>query len=274
VIGDKALSRLGFGVTGPHAGWGLPRRETHALIRRAVGLGMTFFDTGPAYGNGEAERRLGEALHGFPRDRVFVATKAGIHAGRRRDFSPGAIEMSFKASLDRLKCNRIDLLLLHGPAREEMDDRLIRRLEAFKARGLLRHIGVCGRGPELDHAISLGVFDAIMAPVNSGLDSTALARLRRARESGHTVIGIEVMAGAPRRLDWPRSRSDLWYAVRSVKQRLTRTVPGDGARAAPEALKWALENAPADALVCLTTRHTNLAANARLAALERAGTAS
>lgn len=273
MIADPAFSRLGFGVSGPHAGWGASRSQTRSMIRRAIDLGMTFFDTGPSYGNGEAERRLGDALSAVPRDRVFVATKAGIHAGARRDFSPGAVEMSFRDSLARLKLDRIDLLLLHGPAPAEMDDRLVRRLLAFKEHGVLRHIGVCGRGAELDHAISLGVFDAIMAPVNPGLDEAALARLARARETGHAVIGIEAMSGARRPMRLPRSRSELWYWARSAKQRLAGTGPAASDVSAQTGLKWALEKGLADALVCLTTQPAHLAANARLAALEAAAAA-
>jgi D-threo-aldose 1-dehydrogenase len=274
VIGDPAFSRLGFGVTGPHAGWAMPRHETRSLIRRAVGLGITFFDTGPAYGRGEAERRLGDGLKAIPRDKVFVATKAGIGPGGRRDFSAGAVEMSLKASLDRLGTGRIDLLLLHGPAPEEITDKLLRHLHAFRDRGMVRHLGVCGRGPELDTAIDTGAFDALMAPVNAGISEADTARLHRARAAGLSVIGIEVMAGARRGPRFPRSRSDLWYQARRLKQSLTGHIPTGPATSPQHGLTWALDNAPADALVCLTTRHANLAENARLAALEAQAPAS
>ncbi len=267
VIGDAAFSRLGFGVTGPHAGLGLSRSATEGLIRHAVHLGVTLFDTGPAYGRGEGEKRLGRALKSISRDRVFITTKAGIHPGKKRDFSPGAVEMSFKDSLERMGCGHIDLLLLHGPSPEEMDPRLIRRLEAFKDRGMLRHIGVCGRGSELDAAIELGVFDAIMAPVNDGLDAPARDRLRRARDGGMSVIGIEVMAGAAKPSALPLTRGDWWYAARRLKQGLTGTTPSSSGRPAIEALEWALHSDLADAVICLTTRARNLETNARLAGL-------
>ncbi|WP_203292018.1 aldo/keto reductase [Maricaulis parjimensis] len=267
MIDDAAFSRLGFGVTGPHAGLGLSRSATQSLIRQAVDLGVTLFDTGPAYGNGEAEKRLGQALRSVPRHQVFITTKAGVHAGRKRDFSPGAVEMSFKDSLDRLGSGHIDLLLLHGPSPDELDARLIRRLEAFKERGMLRHIGVCGRGPELDTAIDLGAFDAIMAPVNAGLDTASRDRLQRARQAGMSVIGIEVMAGAAPKSALPASRGDLWYAARRVKQVLTGHAPAGSGQDASEALDWALKSELADALVFLTTRQRNLEANARAAGL-------
>ena len=267
MIDTPAFSRLGFGVTGPHAGWAVSRQNTQDMIRQAIALGVTFFDTGPAYGHGEGERRLGAALKGVPRDTVFVATKAGIGPDRRRDFSAGGVEMSFKGSLERLGLDHIDLLLLHGPAPGELTDRLIRRLTAFREHGSVRHIGVCGRGAELDAAIDAGVFDAIMAPVNAGLSEAETARLHRARNAGMSVIGIEVMAGARRRGP-PLSRSDLWYWARRMKQAALGRTPAGVDHTPQRGLTWALENAPADALVCLTTRPANLAENARLAGLE------
>ena len=269
VIGDAAFSRLGFGVTGPHAGLGLSRADTESLIRHAIDLGVTLFDTGPAYGRGEGEKRLGRAIRSVPRNRVFITTKAGIHPGKKRDFSPGAVEMSFKDSLERMGCGHIDLLLLHGPSPEEMDARLIRRLEAFKDRGILRHIGVCGRGPELDAAIGLGVFDAIMAPVNDGLDAAERDRLHKARDAGLSVIGIEVMAGAAAKPALPLTRGDLWYAARRLKQGLTGAAPAGSGQSAPVALDWALNSGLADAVICLTTRTHHLENNARMAAIAK-----
>ncbi|WP_417310359.1 aldo/keto reductase [Devosia sp.] len=263
-----AFSRLGFGVTGPHASLAVSRRGSQRLIAEAIDLGITLFDTGPAYGRGEGERRLGEALRGRRRDGLFIATKAGIDIDRHRDFSAGGIEMSVRGSLERLRTPYIDLLLLHGPSAAEMSDRLIRRLEALRERGMVRQIGVCGRGPELDAAIDLGVFDALMAPVHAGLDTAALARLARASEAGMKVIGIEaISASAAPDLRLPASRADLWYLARAAKRALTAaktqriTAPPGGA------LKWALARGGVDAVVCLTTRSANLAANARQAGL-------
>lgn len=265
----RALPRLGFGVTGPHASLGMSRRGTARLIAEAIDLGITLFDTGPAYGRGEGERRLGNALRGRPRDSVYIATKAGIDVDRHRDFSAGGVEMSLRGSLERLQTPYVDLLLLHGPSVSDMSDRLTRRLDALRERGMIRQIGVCGRGPELDAAIDLGVFDALMAPVNAGLDAAALTRLARASEAGLRVIGIEAISGAAKLgLRLPVSRADLWYLASAAKQGLTGTKPQPHSVPTGGALKWTLAQTSVDAVVCLTTRSANLAANARQAGLE------
>ncbi len=271
MIEIDTFSRLGFGVSGPHAGLGAGRGSTTRLIHQAVDQGVTFFDTGPAYGKGEAERRLGAALKRLPRRSAFVATKAGIHPGGYRDFSAGAVEMSLRESLKRLQRDHVDLLLLHGPAADEMTDKLLRRLDAFRERGMIRHLGVCGRGAELDRAIALGVFDALMAPVNQGLEPQEIARLEKARGAGLSVIGIETMAGAARNAGPPVSRSDLWYLARQIERRFSQDPPAKAGPSASEALQWALSRPFCDSAVCLTTRPAHLAANASLVAALEAG---
>ncbi|MAC90364.1 aldo/keto reductase [Maricaulis sp.] len=275
MIEADGFSRLGFGVTGPHAGLGASRKATSRLIHQAVDLGVTLFDTGPAYGNGEAEQRLGTALKQLPRNKAFIATKAGIHSGGRRDFSAGAVEMSLRDSLKRLQRDHVDLLLLHGPAPDEMTDKLIRRLQAFTERGMIRHIGVCGRGDELDRAIELGVFDALMAPVNDSLSEDERQRLTRARANGLSVIGIEAMAGTARPAGAPRSRSDLWYLARQIRRRLRGDAPASAGMPAAAGLAWSLSQPFADSVICLTTRPAHLTANAELVgALEAGATTS
>ena len=74
MIETDSFSRLGFGVTGPHAGLGAGRGMTTRLIHQAVDQGVTFFDTGPAYGKGEAERRLGAALTDSYRGNQYSTT--------------------------------------------------------------------------------------------------------------------------------------------------------------------------------------------------------
>ncbi|WP_297737131.1 aldo/keto reductase [uncultured Maricaulis sp.] len=266
MIETDTFSRLGFGVSGPHAGLGAGRGATTRLIHQAVDHGVTFFDTGPAYGKGEAERRLGTALKRLPRRSAFVATKAGIHPGGYRDFSAGAVEMSLRDSLKRLQRDHVDLLLLHGPSAEEMTDKLLRRLDAFRERGMIRHLGVCGRGAELDRAIALGVFDALMAPVNQHLEPQEIERLENARRAGLSVIGIETMAGAARNAGPPVSRGDLWYLARQIERRFNQDPPARAGPPASEALRWALSRPYCDSAVCLTTRPAHLAANAALVA--------
>ncbi len=271
MIDTPAFSRLGLGITGPHAALTGSDGRVSGLVRDAIGCGVTLFDTGPAYGGGRGETRLGKALRRVRRDRVFVSTKAGIHTDRRRDFSAGAIEMSLKGSLGRLGLDHVDLLLLHGPSRSEVTERLMRRLRAFRERGLIRHIGLCGRGEEIEAVLDVEGFDAVMAPVNAQMDDTAYHRLERVKAAGLGVIAIEVMAGISQPPRFPTNSGDLWYLARAAKRALTGSASQGSAMTAAEALQWTLAQPVCDSALCLTTRPANLAANAAVAGLEAPG---
>ncbi len=88
VLGKSGIevSAIGFGcwaIGGPFyrdgspAGWGeVDDDESAAALRRALELGITFFDTADVYGTGHSEKVLGQALAGH-RDEVVIATKFG-----------------------------------------------------------------------------------------------------------------------------------------------------------------------------------------------------
>ena len=73
---DNAIGvrRLGFGVSGPHGSPLIRPLATVEMILHAFALGVRVFDTAPAYGAGEAERRLGEALARLPPYAPIVST--------------------------------------------------------------------------------------------------------------------------------------------------------------------------------------------------------
>lgn len=119
-------------------------RESLAAIRRALELGVTFFDTADMYGDGRSERLLGEALAGLG-GRVVIATKGGYDVARGlvKDFSRGHLEAAVAASLRRLKVDVVDLYQLHNPSADQLrDGQLFEIIEDFQRRGLIRHYGV------------------------------------------------------------------------------------------------------------------------------------
>jgi len=75
-------------------------------IQRAVEMGINYFDTAPAYGDGSSEKMFGQALRPYRKD-IFIATKT---------FGENADEVleSVEASLERLQTDTIDVLQYHG----------------------------------------------------------------------------------------------------------------------------------------------------------------
>ena len=151
-VGNTALqvTRLGMG-TAPIGNLYEPLNDAEALetVQRSYEHGIRFFDTAPLYGAGEAERRLGAALRGVPRDEVVIQTKVGriIRPDRSIyfDYSRDGVMKSFEDSLERLGMDRVDILLVHDPDYENAEAHHRQSLdEAFPTLLDLRAQGVIG----------------------------------------------------------------------------------------------------------------------------------
>ena len=112
--GPLQVSELSFGTWLTVAG-GLGREAAIRCIHAALDHGITLFDTANQYGAGEAERVLGQALRGLPRDRYLIATKVYFPVGDEPDHGLSAqqIERQLDRSLERLGVDTIDLYQCH-----------------------------------------------------------------------------------------------------------------------------------------------------------------
>ncbi len=147
--GDLEVVRLGYGTMQlPGEGvWGPPRDHDEALrvLRRAVELGITFFDTADSYGPHVAEELVAEALHPYA-DEVAIATKAGLTRQGPGKWSglgePAYLRQQCELSLRRLGVERIDLFQLHRiDSRFPMEDQ-VGELKALQDEGKIRHLGL------------------------------------------------------------------------------------------------------------------------------------
>lgn len=272
---DKShgIRRLGFGVSGPHGTPLVKAEHTYHLIEHAFARGVRLFDTAPAYGAGEAERRLGEAMKRLPRYECIISTKVGVTSSgltkRKRDFSPDAIRRSLDASLKRMKLTRIDWLLLHGPSTKELTDHLLKTLIDLKYGGEVGAIGIAGRGEELDVAVATGQFTVFMAPVHAALPREQIERLQRIKASGAELVGIETLMPAQRRFPVPVSTGSTWRLARAL---LGRSQASAATPMSPEeCLYWALYEAVAHRVVTTTTRMEHLEANIHAVEVLRSG---
>src|SRR4029450_8949169 len=114
------VSVLGLGCMGMSFGYGPPKDtpEMISVIRSAIELGITFFDTAEVYGPFTNEELVGGALAPF-REQVVIATKFGFkfdsETGKQAglDSRPAHIRQVAEASLKRLRTNVIDLFYQH-----------------------------------------------------------------------------------------------------------------------------------------------------------------
>jgi len=122
-----------------------------ALIRRAVELGVTFFDTAEVYGPFFSEEILGEALQGL-RDKVVVATKFGFdvdpvtQARRGINSRPEHIRQVVEAQLRRLRTDRIDLLYQHRVDPSVPIEDVAGTMKDLAAQGKVLHYGLSEPG--------------------------------------------------------------------------------------------------------------------------------
>jgi aryl-alcohol dehydrogenase-like predicted oxidoreductase len=181
---EVTLSEIGFGVWTVSAGWWGEFSDDHAadLLRRALDLGVTFFDTGDTYGNGRGETILAKAFKG-KRDQIVIGTKFGydfysnpdLNRGQRErphDWSPRFVRFALEQSLKRLETDYVDLWMLHNPRMDAiMKDDLFALLEQLKAEGKIRAYGA-SLGPAIggtehgDQALQTRKLDALQIIFN------------------------------------------------------------------------------------------------------------
>jgi aryl-alcohol dehydrogenase-like predicted oxidoreductase len=137
----KKISKIGLGTWQFGAeewGYGEPyaEHEARAIVRRALKLGVTLFDSAEIYGSGRSERILGRAL-GEDRESVFLATKLFPIV----PVAP-AVRKRAAASAKRLGVPRLDLYQAHWPNPLVPDGTLMRGMRSLQRAGLVGEIGV------------------------------------------------------------------------------------------------------------------------------------
>ncbi len=145
------VSALGLGCMGLSFGYGAPtdRQAAIRLIRSAVDLGVTFFDTAQVYGPFTNEDLVGEALEPF-RDQVVVATKFGFEfedgASRGLNSRSDYIRRMTEDSLRRLRTDRIDLYYQHRVDPSVSIEDVAGTVRDLIAEGKVKHFGLSEAG--------------------------------------------------------------------------------------------------------------------------------
>ena len=152
---DLRVSRICFGTWQFGGEWGsTEERESTAAIRRALELGINFFDTAQAYGFGASEQLLGNALRDelrSRRDDIVIATKGGLRQvddGVERDSSPDFLRSGVDDSLRHLGVDHIDLYQVHWPDPDTPFEETAGALEELVQAGKIRHVGVSNYSAE------------------------------------------------------------------------------------------------------------------------------
>ncbi len=188
----RTLGRTGFNVSILSYGGSslgsvfrkIDEKEGIDTVHNAFDSGINYFDCSPFYGLTEAERIMGRALEGIPREEYYLSTKAGRFGWNEFDFSFDRIIRSAEESMKRLKVDYLDILNLHdieyndGFYLEQALNEGIPALQKLKEQGKIRFFGIATYPvPLIRRLIDSHDMDTVMNHNSFSLNDTRLLEL-------------------------------------------------------------------------------------------------
>jgi len=182
-----------------------------AVIRHALDRGINTIETSRIYNGGRAEETIGEAIQGYPRDKIVICTKVPRDSG----YLP--VMQAVEASLRALGTDYIDLLMIHGLH----DDIRSRREPAEAALLDLKRAGkirACGAATHnLNQIVPLAmrerIHDVVLVFFNALSPGQDISLLTRARASGIGIMAMKTHSGYPRAVSGAEMASILRFVV-------------------------------------------------------------
>ncbi|RIH90594.1 General stress protein 69 [Calidithermus terrae] len=195
------VSEIGYGMWGL-AGWtGSDEAEVRQALQRAVDLGINFFDTAWAYGDGRSERMLGELVRANPGRKLWTASKipaknfkwpARAEYPLEETYPPDHIRRYTEWSLQNLGLPSLDLMQFHvWHDNWARDARWQREVEKLKEEGLVKAWGISINRWEPENALlalETGFIDAVQVIYNLFDQNPEDELFPRCRELGVAVI--------------------------------------------------------------------------------------
>jgi aryl-alcohol dehydrogenase-like predicted oxidoreductase len=268
------VSLLGQGCGGPsvlgaHYGWGEARRG--AVVRQALELGITVFDTSQAYG--DSQELLGRWLPRTPEIVISTKTFASL--------SPAELAAGFGASLAALQRDSVDILLFHDLTLETYDHavrELVPMMRAWQAEGRLRAIGFSQPSPDQEHTVAwralqdAGLWDVMLITYSVFSQAARFGLFARLQEAG---IGVLTMFAVRKALhsyaalaEDLAARTDMGARNLPTVDAVQELLDGCGCDSLPEAVYRFVAFTPGVSVVLSgSTEREHMRANA--AALDR-----
>ena len=197
---DLDLSVVGFGCWAIGKTWwgdDVHDATSIAAVRRALDLGVNWFDTAPIYGWGHADETLVAGLGDRKRE-VVIATKVGVARGADDHahslLTPDNLRADLEASLARLGVETIDLLQVHWPCESGTPlEVTFEALDVLRREGKFRYLGVCNYDAATIERI------AAITPIASLQMGYSLVRREFERHERRTCarLGIGMLAYEP-----------------------------------------------------------------------------
>jgi aryl-alcohol dehydrogenase-like predicted oxidoreductase len=278
-----AVSAVGLGCMSMSQSYGVPdEAESEATLRHALEVGVTFFDTANAYGDGHNEQLVGRVL-GPERDRIVLATKFGIIREKPGvDGHPDRVAGYCDASLARLGMDVIDLYYLHRvDARVPIED-TVGAMAQLVAAGKVRALGLSEVSSEtLRRACAVHPIAAVQSEYSLWTRDVEKKLLATCEELGvalvpfsplgrgfftGTVTEAEFGKGDMRK-NFPRFQGDNFPRNPALLAGLEEVASALGATSGQVALAWLLAKGPRVVPIPGTKRASRVEENAGAAAV-------
>lgn len=261
-VNGPSVSSLGLGCAGMSMWYGQrDDAESTATIRRAVELGVAFFDTADNYGPYTNEKLLGAALQGLRED-VVIGTKVGMIFGPDAtrlgiDGSPRHIREAIDASLTRLGTDYVDLYYLHRVDPQVPIEESVGAMADLVDAGKVRHLGLCEASPAtLERAHAIHPIAAVQSEYSLwsrepedeilpltrrlGVGFVAYSPLGRGFLTGAIKSTADLTPDDMRRRRFPRFRDDNIQQNAAFVDRLAAIAERKQVRPSQLALAWLL----------------------------------
>jgi aryl-alcohol dehydrogenase-like predicted oxidoreductase len=282
-----SVSAIGLGCMGLSEFYGEPAQESEAidLLRRALDLGITHFDTAEIYGQGHNERLLGKAFTGRW-DRIVLATKFGPQRDPVTgalvgvDGSPSNVRNSCEKSLKRLGAEKIDLYYLHRVDPATRIEDTVGEMAKLVQEGKIGAVGLSeasARTIERAHAVhpiaalqtEYSIFsrdiekDILPTCVGLGISLVAYSPLGRGMLTGRYASASDRPTGGNdfRASMQPRFQPGNFESNLKLVEAIKEIAAQKGCAAAQVALAWVLGQGDHVVAIPGTTRLANLQTN-------------
>ncbi len=197
----RTLGRTGFEVSDISLGCG--RIAEANVVRYAYDQGINLFDVAESYGNGDSERRIGEAMPHLDRKKIFIVTKLQLE---EKDTKQTVLDR-FGKCLERMKTEYVDALYMHSIVDVKMIGHpgFHEAVTQLKADGKLKHAGISSHGPRdkdkdsmdkvLLAAAEDGRFDVMLLVYNYLNSEEGERVLKACKEKNIGTTAMKVKAG-------------------------------------------------------------------------------
>ena len=251
---------------------GTEKTRAERILRKALDLGITLFDTADLYDHGANEELVGSALHDG-RDKVVIATKVG---NRRRadgsglDWDPSRdyILQEVHQSLRRLHTDYIDLYQLHGGTVDDPTDETVEAFERLLQDGTIRAWGISSIRPNVVRRYAAMAQSGAAKVSSEMVQYNILDRrseeeiLDTAASAGMGVLVRGAVAGGLLAGKPAAAYLDLTALEVRTAQEALRAICGAGMDTASSAIRFALSNPAVTAVVAGASSVVQVEANA------------